>query len=49
MEKPEHTAPWFNNPPHKGLIESAEAEPMIPEDLYDDYADDKTAVDDNYK
>jgi hypothetical protein len=45
----EHTAAWSNNAPQKGLIESAEGEPMMPEDLYDDYADDETVVDDNYK
>jgi hypothetical protein len=45
----EHTAAWSKNAPQKGLIESAEGEPMMPEDLYDDYADDETVVDDNYK
>ncbi|BAZ25757.1 pentapeptide repeat-containing protein [Kalymmatonema gypsitolerans NIES-4073] len=47
-EATEDTAAWSKNAPQKGLIESAEGEPMMPEDLYDDYADDETAIDEKY-
>lgn len=44
----EHTAAWTNNPSEKVLIESVEGEPLMPEeDVYDDYVDDETFVNNN--
>ncbi|PMB09431.1 hypothetical protein CEN49_06650 [Fischerella thermalis CCMEE 5273] len=40
----EKTAPWLNNDAIGNIIESAEGEPMMSGDLYEDYADDETVL-----
>ena len=45
----EETVAWSDNASQNVFIESVEGEPMIPEDLYEDYIDGETPVDDNYR
>ncbi|MBD2430760.1 MULTISPECIES: pentapeptide repeat-containing protein [Fischerella] len=40
----EKTAAWLNNNAIENIIESAEGEPMMSGDLYEDYADDETVL-----